>query len=543
MKRISVLAGLLLLISCTALNAKVIASGKYTQDIPQANILWSLTDDGTMTIEDFGNMGDWENGGLSDKKCPWSEYMNKITRVIIGNDIEYIGQNSFFGCTNLTEVSLPDRITIGRNAFGHCTFNEITIPSGSILRPNAFYRCDVVNRVIVPKGFPDQFITQGFGECNDNFITNIYDSEGKKLNVQNVIPITWHLSDDGILTISGEGRMEDSKHKHDFMKHVVPVGVSNDMPWGDKKDQIWEVVIGEGITYIAAGAFFACGNITKVTLPESVVEIGYSAFRGTPRLTSITLPNGMTKIGSGALWGSSIAEITIPETVAEIGDYAFYDCEYMESISIPDGVTSIGAHAFESSGITSISLPGSVTSIGDYAFASTGITGISLPESLTKLGAYAFSNCNNLTSVILPEGVTVIKEGTFAGCDKLRHVTLPVSVTRIEEKALDAEQLINITIPANVRYIGEKAFSSFNSMYMYLLSLSVEEELLFADEIDDIVESIPEKQIHIRATTPPIIESNTIQQKVTAIYVPEESLDAYRRAPYWRDHADIIIGE
>ena len=67
--------------------------------------------------------------------------------------------------------------------------------------------------------------------------------------------ITWVLTEDGVLTLSGTGPMAD-----------VPICV-------DYKDYVHSVVIEEGITAIASSAFSGCEYLKSVTIPEGVITI------------------------------------------------------------------------------------------------------------------------------------------------------------------------------------------------------------------------------------------------------------------------------
>ena len=76
---------------------------------------------------------------------------------------------------------------------------------------------------------------------------------------------------------------------------------STDVPWYEKKDSIEEIVIVNGISEIAAGAFSDYGSLEKVTIPESVTSIGKGAFDGCDSLAEVTYK------GTSEMW----AEITI----------------------------------------------------------------------------------------------------------------------------------------------------------------------------------------------------------------------------------------
>ena len=97
--------------------------------------------------------------------------------------------------------------------------------------------------------------------------------------------LTWHLTDDGVLTITGKGEMYDYSY-------------SNEAPWG--RFDTNRIIIGDGITTIGGRAFANCICLTSVTIPNSVTEIGGSAFFSCSSLTSVTIPNSVTTIGEDA---------------------------------------------------------------------------------------------------------------------------------------------------------------------------------------------------------------------------------------------------
>lgn len=161
---------------------------------------------------------------------------------------------------------------------------------------------------------------------------------------------TWTLDDEGVLTISGNGAMEDYYNY-------------NSMPWGN---YISKVIIEDGVTSIGDFAFYGCTGLTSVSIPDSVTSIGYSAFEGCTGLTSITIPDSVTSIGNSAFCGcTGLTIIEIPDSVTSIGDYAFSGCTELTSVSIPGSVRSIGQKAFYNcTNLKSVTIPASVTYIG-----------------------------------------------------------------------------------------------------------------------------------------------------------------------------------
>ena len=146
--------------------------------------------------------------------------------------------------------------------------------------------------------------------------------------------LTWTLTADGTLNISGTGLMKD----YDYYDNPSPV-YNN---WNVKK-----VVIEDGVTSIGNVAFFCCGSLTSITIPDSVTSIGAYAFYGCRSLTSITIPDSVTSIEEAMFFDcKSLTSITIPDGVTSIGMTAFYGCRSLTNITIPDSITSIGNEAF-----------------------------------------------------------------------------------------------------------------------------------------------------------------------------------------------------
>ena len=225
--------------------------------------------------------------------------------------------------------------------------------------------------------------------------------------------LTWTLSDDGVLTISGTGE-------------------ATGKPWLTYKDSIKSVVVEEGVTSLFGGSFVECAVLTKAELPSSLKSIGDSAFCECTGLTSIDIPAG----------------------VKEIGTSTFSGCTGLKSVNIPYGVEIIKSNAFGGcTGLKNITIPNSVKEIWAEAFPDcTGLTNIVVPESVTKLGSGVFARCTSLTSAYIKGSVKTINSSTFSGCSSLKSVIIPNSVTDIITYAFDGCSALK-----NVYYGGTEA--------------------------------------------------------------------------------------
>ena len=176
--------------------------------------------------------------------------------------------------------------------------------------------------------------------------------------------LIWHLTDNGVLTISGKGKMYDYSSL-------------NRAPWYGY--DIKRIIIGDGITTICGSAFYNCRKLTSVTIGNSVTTIGESAFYNCSALTSVTIGNSVTTIGYSAFRG----------------------CSALTSVTIGNSVTTIGYDAFRGcSALTSVTIPNSVTTIGGFAFADcTNLQKVNIGNSVKTIGISAFNNCTSITQI------------------------------------------------------------------------------------------------------------------------------------------------
>ncbi len=221
--------------------------------------------------------------------------------------------------------------------------------------------------------------------------------------------VYWALDDEGTLTISGSGAMQDY--------------TAETSPFHEKSFS--RVIIEEGVTSVGSYAFYDCSALNSVTLPQGMTGIGDSAFRLCWNLNSIEIPAGVTAICQYAFSGcTALREAILPDGLISIGNYAFNKCSRLSSITLPEGVTIIGDAAFRNcKSLSGIVIPGSVTSIGAVAFSGcSGLTSISIPDGITGIGRYTFYGCGSLTDISIPDSVTSIGSYAFDGCDSLQTV-------------------------------------------------------------------------------------------------------------------------
>ena len=291
--------------------------------------------------------------------------------------------------------------------------------------------------------------------------------------------LSWTLNEEGLLTISGTGAMND----------YDPTSI----PWYSHAGEITALELGTGITRIGQYAFYNCSGLRgNLVIPDSVTSIGGSAFIGCTALRAVTFPASLTTIGSYAFYGcTSLVEIafseglqeikesafigctalravTFPASLTTIGSYAFYGCTSLAEVTFNEGLQEIGSYAFEGSALRAVAFPASLTTIGSYAFRNTRLAEIAFSEGLRKIESYAFSGCTALQSVAFPASLTSIGSYAFDECSGLSGgLVIPAAVTSVGRYAfykctgLDGKLIIEA---GKAKSIGEDAFSGCSKL-------------------------------------------------------------------------------
>ena len=203
----------------------------------------------SITIPFVGEKMDGTGNTCFDHIFDVRDVPDSLKEVVItgGKDI---GEGAFFGCSGLTNITIPDSVTsIGDWAFLECSgLTSVTIPDGvTSIGEGAFSDCDGLTSVTIPDGVTS-IGEYAFSRCSGLTSITIPDSVGS-------------IGDWAFSGCSG------------LTSITIPVSV----------------------TSIGGGAFSGCRGLTSVTIPDSVTSIGWSAFSKCSGLITITYHGTMSQ--------------------------------------------------------------------------------------------------------------------------------------------------------------------------------------------------------------------------------------------------------
>jgi hypothetical protein len=208
----------------------------------------------TVKINVSNLSGDYDDTG-SLGNALYTNNNKYVSLDLSGSMFPSIGQSSFYECTGLTSITIPDSVTsIGEEAFWAChSLASVTIGNSvTSIGEKAFWICHSLASVTI-----------------GNSVTSIGD--GAFYGCTSLTSVT---VGNGNTSYTVEGGILYNKAKTKIVH--VPSGISGN------------VTIPNGVTSIGSQAFLSCKSLASVTIPSSVTSIGVEAFFDCISLTNVT---------------------------------------------------------------------------------------------------------------------------------------------------------------------------------------------------------------------------------------------------------------
>ena len=236
-----------------------------------------------------------------------------------------------------------------------------------------------------------------------------------------------------------------------------------------KGESAGDVVIKDGTTLIADGAFQRYDEFNSLTIPASLENMG-------KQTDTVSFANGITVAAdnkyysseNGSLYNKDKTEllsyhidleadvciIDLPDTVKHIDESAFPTGEFDELI-IPASLEELTSQTLAPSEFKKITVH------PDNKHLTIDENGFLYNKDFTQLIYHtAYSWYKEPIDYVAPESLKVISDYAFYSYQNLGTVTLPEGLEYIGTRAFAfSSRLSDVNIPSTVTYIGEDAFS------------------------------------------------------------------------------------
>lgn len=412
---------------------------------------------------------------------PAFEDCKSLTSLNMSADVVTIPEYIFWGCTGLTEVTIPEHVTqIGGRAFCDCSslttikFDARECVTTGSKAGSAFANTPISNVVFGP--YVNKIPDYAFEGCNTLTTVTIPEQVTS-------IGAAAFSNCPNLTTVNFNAEACNSAHKTNGDKVVAAFNnpAITTVNFGPKVHNIpnylfygccgiTDLQLSPSTETIGECAFLNCSSIKQVTIPETVTSIGGRAFGGCESLSTIyfnavncvnvTTFDKNTPIP--AFQGSAITTVYFGDRVKNIPDNAFAGCSQLRNITIPEQVQQIGTRAFFNCvSLPSITIPEHVTSIGGNAFAGCAnltvlnfrarrCTGVTRQEG--NITYSAFQNCSSIKTVNIGDSVELLPEYMFQGCSGISRINIPKSIKQIGQHIFDG-----CTSLSTIDYNAERA--------------------------------------------------------------------------------------
>ena len=213
-------------------------------------------------------------------------------------------------------------------------------------------------------------------------------------------------------------------------------------------------------------------GLTNIDLPNTMTYVGAGAFGMCSNLTSVNLETctNLNTLGAGCFAQSGLTSIVIPASVTYIGMYTFYGCSALTSVTLTDNDGWFMANGTNGT---------VVASLADMAYVFDAEQGVDIYDPMQLSGVLVDDYAGASFSKTMPESTLpsdwltldgdhyVVTRGTS---ELPLTIIIPshyngLPVTQIADSALSGQQILSVTLSSTITHIGESAFQICYLLY------------------------------------------------------------------------------
>ena len=176
--------------------------------------------------------------------------------------------------------------------------------------------------------------------------------------------------------------------------------------------------------------------------------------------------------------------------------------------------------SFKNTAVEEVILNPNMTQLPANLFENSNLKTITIPQNITSISQQCFIYCSNLENVVFEDEISleIINIWTFGFCSSLNNFTIPKSVKIIQHSILNScinLEKVCFEKDTQIESIGDASFYNCPKL----------------------------KTVIIESLTPPILGENVfgLTHNELKIYVPSQSVDAYKTATNWSAYAGRIF--
>lgn len=415
----------------------------------------------------------------------------KLETVTISKHCSYIGDNVFYGCKNLQNVTFENdlifqipNLQIYSFAFDKCiSLSYIEIGRSITIRNTLEENIWVNPSTIYILSGCKSIVENLFKDCTklNNITMQLSDTElAIGPNAFQNCPVTFLYVNRPILAERGSPGWNNIA----FIKFTNPVEIIKANTFANC--QITNITIRLLTDKIEAGAFSNCTLLEKIILEDSLdpIKISPYAFSFCPSLRYIKLGRNIdqevsdnthqTPTGFSSITTVEFGEKETLLSMRTTTKNQFWNFQNLENIDI-EFVCIIESNTFKNCFKLKTVTLGFLHYIHPEAFLNCiSLESITIPKYVKAISDSAFQNCSSLKSVYFNNHSTTISNYCFLDCVSLTTVSLPGKIESLPLGCFSGcTSLSYIFIPETVKLIGSECFSSTSIECLYVNSKCV----------------------------------------------------------------------